>query len=71
MLPPQQWDELHLKVWSWLRGKPLQGYVQFDMGCDIERYGNKVETTMKIHLQNLLGENYFESVQKPSLKGYL
>jgi hypothetical protein len=26
---PLQWDELHLKAWSWLKGEPLQGHVQF------------------------------------------
>ncbi len=27
MFPPLQWDELHLKVWSWLKNKPLQIHV--------------------------------------------
>jgi hypothetical protein len=52
-------------------GDPLQGYVQFNVGCDIEWYRNKIETIVGIHLHNLLGENNFESVQKPSWKGHL
>jgi hypothetical protein len=50
MFPPQKWDKLHLKVWSWPKGGPLQGYVQFNMGYDLAPYEIKVETTMKIHL---------------------
>jgi hypothetical protein len=53
MFPPQQWDKLHLKAWTWLKDEPLQGYVQFDMGCDLAQYGNKVKRTMGIQLQNL------------------
>jgi hypothetical protein len=45
-----QWDELHLKAWSWLKGGPPQGYVQFDMECDLMQYENKIETIMGIHL---------------------
>jgi hypothetical protein len=57
MFPLWQWDELHLKVWSWLKGGPSQGYVQFDMECDLVQYESKIEIIMGIHLQNLLGEN--------------
>jgi hypothetical protein len=64
MLPPWQWDKLRLKVWSWLKGKPFQGYVQFNVGCDLIQYGNKVETIVGIHLQKNSGENSFEGVQK-------
>jgi hypothetical protein len=56
MLPPQQWDKVHLKAWSWLRGGPLQGHVQFDMESDLVQYENKIKTTMGIHLQNFMGE---------------
>jgi hypothetical protein len=66
MFSPWQWDKLHLRAWSWLKGKPFQVYMQFDMGCDLAQYGNKVETNIGIHLHNLLGENSFEGVQKPS-----
>jgi hypothetical protein len=48
-----------------------QGYVQFDMECDLMRYESKVETIVGIHLWNLLGENNFEGVQKPSQKDHL
>ncbi len=44
MFPPLQWDELHLKVWSWLKGGSFQGSVQFKVECDLMRYENKVET---------------------------
>jgi hypothetical protein len=59
MFPPLQWEELHLRVWSWLKGGPLQGHVQFVV-CDLMRYENKVEIIEKIHLLNLLGVNSFE-----------
>jgi hypothetical protein len=47
-------------------GEALQGYVQFNMGCDFEWYWDKIETIVGIHLQNLSSENNFEGVQKPS-----
>jgi hypothetical protein len=50
MFLSRQWDKFHLKAWLWLRGKPFQRYVQFDMGCDLAQYGNKVETIVGIHL---------------------
>jgi hypothetical protein len=53
MIPPLQWDEFHLKVWSWLRGKPLQGRMQFAMECDPVQYENKVVPTKGIYLLNL------------------
>ncbi len=28
----------------------LQGYMKFDVGCDLVKYGNKVQTTMGIQL---------------------
>jgi hypothetical protein len=57
-----------MKAWSWLKGELPQGYVQFHMKCDLVRYGNKVETIMKIYTHSLLGENILEDVQKKSLK---
>jgi hypothetical protein len=66
MFPPLQWGKLHLKVWSWLRGRPLQGHMQFGLECDPMQYENKVETTYGIHFLNLLGENSPIGVQKPS-----
>jgi hypothetical protein len=60
-----------MKAWSWLRGKPFQEYVQFNVGCDLAQYENKVEKFVKIHLQNLLDEKCFKGVQKPSHKGCL
>jgi hypothetical protein len=68
---PRQWDKLHLRAWSWWKSELLQGYVQFDVGCDLTWYGKKVETIVRIHLQNLLDENNLEGVQKPSQKGRL
>jgi hypothetical protein len=66
MFPPLQWDEFHLKVWSWLRCKPFQGCVQFGVDCDHVSYENKVGTIEKIHSLNLQGENNPKGVQKPS-----
>jgi hypothetical protein len=71
MFPPRQSDKLYLRAWSWLKGKPLQGHVQFDMGCDLTQYEIKVKTIVGIHLQNLFGENSFKGFQTPSLKGHL
>jgi hypothetical protein len=53
MIPPLQWDKLHLKAWSWLRSRLLQGHVQFGVECDPVEYENKVGTTKRIHLLNL------------------
>jgi len=66
MIAPLQWDEFFFKVWSWLKGGPLQSYVQFEMKCDLMQYENKVETIEGIHLLNLLGENNLECVKKKS-----
>jgi hypothetical protein len=52
MFPPLQWDKFHLKVWSWLIGKPLQIHMQFEMEYDLVRYENKDETTNGIHSLN-------------------
>jgi hypothetical protein len=41
------------------------------MECDLVQYEKKVEKVMKIHLQNLLGENNLERIQKPSQKYHL
>jgi hypothetical protein len=41
------------------------------MECDLMWYENKVETTMRIHFQNLMDENNFRCVQKPSWKDHL
>jgi hypothetical protein len=79
MFPPLQWDKLHLKVWSLLRGEPLQGHVQFGEECDHVQFReecdhvqhkNKVGTK-GIHSLNLLGENSLENVQKLSQKYHL
>jgi hypothetical protein len=53
MFPPLQWDELDLKVWSWLKSGPLQIHVQFGVECDPMQYENKVGTTKGIHSLNL------------------
>ncbi len=66
MLPPMAMGRITLEGWSWLKGKPFQGYVQFNVGCDLAQYNNKVETIVGIHLQNLSSENNLEGVQKPS-----
>jgi hypothetical protein len=66
MFTPLQWDKLHLKAWSWLRGGLLQGCVQFGVECDHVQYENKVGTTKGIHSLNLQGENSPKGVQKPS-----
>jgi hypothetical protein len=71
MLPQQQYDKLHLRVWSWLRGGPLHGHVQFNMDCELVHYENKIETTMGIHLCNFLGGNNLKGVQKPFKKDHL
>jgi hypothetical protein len=39
-----------MKAWSWLKGGLPQGHVQFDMKCDLVRYGNKVEMIVKIYI---------------------
>ncbi len=64
MFPPLQWDELHLKAWSWLRGGLLQGRMQFGVECDLMQYENKVGTIGEIHLLNLQGENSLKGVKK-------
>jgi hypothetical protein len=66
MFPPLQLDELHLKVWLWLKGELLQKHLQFGVEFDPTQYENKVGTTKGIHLLNLQGENNHESVQKLS-----
>ncbi len=71
MFPPLQWDKLHLKAWSWLKGEPLQGCMQFGVECDLMRYENKVGPIKGIHSLNLQGENNFKGVQKPSQKDHL
>jgi len=71
MVPPLQWNGLHLKAWSWLRGGPPQGHVKFAVECDLMQYENKVGTIEGIHLLNLQNEYNFENVQKPSQKYHL
>ncbi len=71
MFLSQQWDELHLKAWSWLRGMSFQGHVQFELECGLVQYENKVETIEGIHLLNLQNEHNLEGVQKPSQKDHL
>ncbi len=68
MFPPLQWDEFHMKAWSWLKDELLQGHVQFGVECGPMQYENKIETTKGIHSLNLQGENNFEGVHKPSQK---
>jgi hypothetical protein len=53
MFPLQQWDKFHLKAWSWLKSMSPQGYVQFNMKCDLEQYESKVETIVGIYLQKI------------------
>ncbi len=48
-----------------------QEHVQFDVGCNLVQYGNKVETIVGIHLQKIMGENSPKSVQKPSQNDHL
>jgi hypothetical protein len=43
--------------------------VQFDVECDLVRYENKVETTMKN--KNPMGENNLEGVQELSQNDHL
>jgi hypothetical protein len=62
---------IHSYDWSWLKGGLLQVHVQFNMECDLVQYEKKVQTIVKIHSQNLLGENNLEKVQKPSDKYHL
>jgi hypothetical protein len=71
MFPPLQWDELHMKAWSWLKNKLFQRHVQFGVECDPMQYENKIGTIEGIHSLNLQGENNFEGVQKPSQKNHL
>jgi hypothetical protein len=52
MIPPLQWDKVHLKAWSWLKGRLLQGCVQFGVECDPMQYESKVGITKGIYLQN-------------------
>jgi len=66
MFSLQLWDEFHLRTCSRLRGELPQRHVQFNVECDLVRYENKVETTMRIRLQNFQGENNFKGVQKSS-----
>jgi hypothetical protein len=66
-----QWDELHLKVWSWLNSGPFLGCMHFEVEYDPVRYENQIETIKRIHSFNLQGENSFEGVQKPSQKDHL
>jgi hypothetical protein len=56
MFPPLQWDELRLKVLSWLRG----GYSKdiCNSRWNVTLYDMKTKfKQVRIHLQNLLGEN--------------
>jgi len=62
MFPPLQWVEFHLKAYSWLKGGPLQGHMQFGVDCDLVRYENKVRTTKGIHSLNFQGENNFKDI---------
>jgi len=71
MFPPLQWDELHMKAWSWLKDELFQGHVQFGVECGLVQYENKIGIIEAIHLLNLQGENNFKSVQKPSQKDHL
>ncbi len=55
----------------WIRGKPLQGCMQFRVECDLVKHENKVGTIKGIHSLNLQGENNPKGVQKPSQKDHL
>jgi hypothetical protein len=48
-----------------------QGYVQFNVECDLVQYESKVETIVEIHSWNFLGENNFIGVRRPSQKDQL
>jgi hypothetical protein len=50
MFPPLQWDELHLKAWSWLKSKLPKGHRQFGVERGPVQYENKVGTTEGIHM---------------------
>jgi len=43
MFLPLQWDEFHMKAWSWLKGGPLQGHVQFGVECGLCNMKTKLE----------------------------
>jgi hypothetical protein len=65
MLLLWQWNESHLKAWSLLKGVLPQGYVQFNVECDLVQYGSKIEIIVEIHLRYLLGKNnYSKTIQE-------
>jgi hypothetical protein len=43
--------------------------MQFDMGCGLARYGNKLETIVGIHLQNLMVETISKVFKNHRAKG--
>ncbi len=69
--PLWQWDKLHLRVWSWPRSEQPQGYVEFNMECDLVWYESKIETIMGMHSWSFLGESTLKSIQTPSQKYHL
>jgi len=71
VFPSLQWNEFHLKAWSWLKDGSFQGHVQFEVDCDLMWYENKVETIERIHSLNFLGENSPKAVKIPSQKDHL
>jgi hypothetical protein len=68
MFPLLQWDKLHLKAWSWLRGEPLQRHVQFGVECHPVQYENKVGTIKGFHLLNVHDETSPKGVQKHPIR---
>ncbi len=60
-----------MRPWSWFKSRLPQGHVEFNVEYDLMQYENKVETIMGIHSWNLLNENNFRSVQKPSQMEHL
>jgi hypothetical protein len=71
MFLPLQYDELHLKAWSWLRNKLFQRHVRFGVECGLVQYENKVRTLKGIHLVNFQGANNPKGVLKPSQNDHL
>jgi len=66
MFPPLQWDKL--QVWSWLKGEPLQGCMQFGVECDPMQYDSKVGTIERIHSLNLRSETISKVFKKHPIR---
>ncbi len=65
MFPPLQWDELHLKAWSWLEeagsSKDMCNLKWNVTICDMK---TKLKTTKGIHSLNLLNVQTIPNVFK-------